>query len=427
MPVIQGLTFEQLRLAVGYNLGAVTLIEADASGSTTTFLTDDLYGGTSDHQGKYIVHIGGGSSNNDGEKRRVISTAISSNRTTLTTFPATTNSSANGHQAELWDQEYDPVRIEAYIDRAIIAATGRAFDPIENTSLHFDGKTRRFDIPSNIAMIKEVMFRRSVKGTTVHACDRIFDEKASQSNFTSAVDDQDSRSGASVKLVIATAASDGDFVIDSIDSVDLSKYTHLEGWVKATTTLAAADFVIRLDNGTVTGDSNDLEILSVPATTAADTWTYFSIALANPETDTAIVSIGLEYNANQVANTVWFDQIQAVVNDSADWAPLPHHLWDIDKEARDLIVKPGGVRVAGYSLMKLLGGDIPVLRTDDSTVNEIDDEYVISQATGLALMAHGGGRATDPDDRRRAAAPWLAIAAQRKRNMPVLTNVRHVI
>jgi len=115
------------------------------------------------------------------------------------------------------------------------------------------------------------------------------------------------------------------------------------------------------------------------------------------------------------------------VNDSADWAPLPHHLWDIDKEARDLIIKPGGVRVAGYSLMKLLGGDIPVLRTDDSTINEIDDEYVINQATGLALMAHGGGRATDPDDRRRAAAPWLGIAAQRKRNMPVLTNVRHVI
>jgi len=411
-PVIQARTREQLRVAVGYNLNVLKLITAAANGSTTTFLTDDLIGGADDHNGKWWL---GTDSPNDGTLARVVDSTISSNQTTLTLYPAV-SSTLNNDTAELWEQKFDPTRIEDFINQAIIAATGHAYDPVEDISLHADREITRFDIPANISIINRLQYRSAVANVSVHLMDRLFDE-TTDADFTQASDDQDKKEGgASLRLTIAGTVSAGDFVTDSIDSLDLSKYTHIEGWVKATTTLAANDFVLRLDSGVVQGDATDLEILNVPATTAADTWTFFRIALANPESDTAIVSIGLEYNANQAANTVWFEDVRAVIADSSVWTNLPTHLWEIDVNARDLILKQAGRDTAGYSLLKIVGGDKPALLTADGSTTEIDDTYIIRFATALALQAAGNP----------TAVTWLALAEQAKRNFPVIENGRIV-
>jgi hypothetical protein len=419
---IAGRTREQLRTSIGYNLGAFIAIEADASGSTTRFLTDDIFSAADDQNGKRIVFTSG---SNDGEIRRVTDTEITGDQTKLTFAPAVGTVTADTHTAELWHSDYSPEAIHDFINQAILHAYGRVYDPEESLALHADGKTARFDIPSEFAMVSHVYYRTGEAAKAVHPCNRKFDE-TEDGDFTQAVDDEDYKRGASLRLTIGGSVSAGDVVTDSISSVDLSGMTHLEGWVKATSTLAAADFVIRLDDGTVQGDSTDLEILNVPATTAADTWTFFRIALATPEKDTAIISVGLEYNANQGANTVWFDDLRATRNDDNRWRPLEKRMWQVDISASDLILTTGGVNTVGYALLKIVGGDDPALLTTDATANEIDDEYVIYRATELAMMAGPVPSEMGLQAHMQKLSNYARKADDAERKFPLLVNARRL-
>ncbi len=404
-------------------------MEADASGLTSTFLTDDIVtGGASEHKGKWLVFTSG--DNNDGSIRQVTGSSIdtTTRRATLTFRPEVTDATANGDTAELWDERYDPSIIHQLINDAIIDATGLAWDPVEDTSLFSDGIRRRFDVPDGIEMVTRLEYRSFKHAISVHQCERVFDETA-DSDFTRAVDTKDFRRGSSLKLTIGAGVSAGDFVTDSIDSKNLSDMTHLEGWVKATTALAAADFVVHMDSQAITSariSSGDvLESLSVPVV-AADTWTRFSIPLANSELDTAIISIGFEYNANETANTVWFDEIEAVRQDDANWAPIPWHLWSLDRGARDLVLTTSALRVAPYNLLKLVGGDIPVTLDADATAAEIDDFYIIAYATAHALMSKASGT-RDGDAHGTRASLWFRRMEQAKRALnPVIAPRRLV-
>ena len=115
-----------------------------------------------------------------------------------------------------------------------------------------------------------------------------------------------------------------------------------------------------------------------------------------------------------------------VQNDTAVWEKLPKHLWTIDKESRDLVFKESGKFETNYSLLKLSGGDKPVLLTSDTDTTEIDDSYIISRATSLALLAASGGPATDPDALRQQASFEFGLSEQAKRRFPTLVNARTV-
>jgi hypothetical protein len=422
---IATLTREQVRTSVGYNLGAIRLIEADAASSTSSFRTDELsLGGAGEQSGGWLIFTSG---DNDGSIRRVYDSSISNQLTTLDFHPRVGTAVADGDTAELWNEDYNPEFIHNFINQSILFSYGHVYDPVEDISLHGDGKTARFDIPSGFSMLNRVEYRSRITALRVLAMSAKFDE-TEDSDFDQDLYTEDKKQGAqSLKLTIGSGVSAGDFITDSLTSIDISKYTHLEGWVKATTTLAANDFVIRLDSGTVQGDSTDLEVLNVPATTGADTWTFFRIALGNPEKDTAIVSVGLEYNANHGANTVWFDDLRVVVNDTAIWAKLLPRHWRIDKEARDLILTLDGRRIINYNLIKLSGGDEPVLLNADATANEIDDQYVIAMTTALALNSRSNSMPADElDGQRRQTTLWFSIAERAKRRFPILTGVREI-
>lgn len=427
MPVA-GRTRRQIEVAVAYNLSGDDFYEGtttSAGGDTTSVIDTNLQGpaGSSQVVGRWVVSTSG---TNDGEIRRSTNFDGTSDMT-VTAFGANV---PNGMTYQLWPDDYNPVMIRSFINDAILDTYNQVFDPEEDISLHGDSRQARFDIPTQFAMLQHVEYRSAVESIQIHPMDRLFDE-TTDSDFTQVVDDQDyKRGGQSLRLTIGAGVSAGDFVTDAIDEIDMSKFTHLEGWVKATSTLAAGDFVIRLDSGTVQGDGTDLEILNVPATTATDTWTFFRIAFANPELDTAIVSVGLEYNANQAANTVWFDDLRVTrttaQRDSALWTELPRHLWYVEGQARDLILTGTGVAVLGYALIKLRGGDLPALPTADTSVMEIDDWYVTCRATELAFMATSGGPQTDPDRRREQVTYWRERANRAKRSFPALTNVRRI-
>jgi len=415
MPIIATQTREDLRVSIGRILRAVKLVEADAAGSTTTFLTDELAtAAATDFNGSWLVFTSG---TNDGSIRQVTTSTVASNRVTLTFFPAVAASTADADTAELWDEEYDPEDIHEYIQQAIRDVTKSVFDPVENISLFADGRTARFSLPTTIYRVRDIYIRKTVTSVTIHDCDTDWDEQTVLANVTRTVDTEDRRKGGgSIRFVLAAAAATGVMSSKKISSLDLRKYTHVEGWAKCTVTTAAGDFRILLDD--TANVASVLENLQIPVLTA-DTWAYVRIAMDTPELDSALISVGVRHQVDIGAATFWLDDVKATVNNEADWVMMPRNLWMLDKEARDLIFIDGGVEWAGYGLIKLVGGDRPLLLTTDSQTNEVPDSFVIYQAAGLALL-------TQPDQTARARM-YLGMAAEEKRNLPPLINVRDTI
>ena len=419
MPVIQGRTREQLRQHVGYALGAIYVSSASSNGTTGTLIDNTLaIGGDDTFNGKWIRFTSGDDEN---AIRRVTDYTASSY--TLTILPALSATSTSGDTYEMWDDEFPPARVDDFINQAIIDATGHAYDPIENIELHGDGKQVRFDIPSNISMISRVEYRAKVSNTRIHATASTFDE-ATDGDFTQSLDTKDKKQGSqSLKMVIASGASAGDFVSDSITSKDISGYDTIEMWVKSTVATSAGNLKLLLDDSA--SCASPLETLSIPAL-SADTWTFVRMSLANPETDTAIISVGLEYDSDLGACTVWIDDIVAVANDTAEWSTLDRRNWKIDKASRDLILTRGGQDALGYALIKITGGDKPALLTTDSGTTEVGDSYIIATAVALALISSSGGPATDPDARRQLSAYWAAQAERERNAFPMLVNARTI-
>ena len=425
MPV-QGRTRKQLRQSIGYNLGAIYVSSASGNGDTTSLIDNTLIGGNDNFIGYNALFTSG---NNDGALRRVSDFVESS--TDITVSPALSNSTATNDTYELWEQGYHPNAIHDFINQAIIDTTGQAYDPVENpdmsndshTALFADGNTLRFDIPSNISIINHLYYRSSVSFTRLHSCNAAFDETV-DGDIAASTDTEDKKQGtASAKFIVAGAATGGEIATDSITSKNISKYDYLECWVKSTVATSAGNLKILLDDSA--SCASPLEELEVPALTA-DTWTYVRMKLSTPELDTAIISIGLEYDAELGACQIRLDDIKVVENDSAVWEIFPKHLWKLDRSARDLIITQDGKFAAGYSLLKITGGDKPSLLSTDSGTTEIDDSYIIARATGLAFASASGGPSTDPDQLRQQAAFWLGLAEQAKRAFPLLITGRAV-
>ena len=420
MPAIQGRTLKQLRQAVGFNLGALHTGTAYDAGSNTTLISLTFVGGDDSYNGKWIAVAD--ASNSDSTEFRIISDyTASAYRATLQ--QQLSFATAAGDSYEVWDEPYKPENINEFINQAIVDSTGKVYDPIENISLHGDGKQTRYDIPSGISQISKIEYRNKISYTRLHDCGTTFDEKT-DGDFTQSLDTKDKKQGTqALKMVIASGASAGDFVTDSITSKNISGYDYIEMWVKSTVATSAGNLKLLLDDSA--SCASPLETLSIPAL-SADTWTFVRMQLSTPELDTAIISVGLEYDSDLGACTVWIDDITAVKNDTAEWSTLDRRLWKIDKEARDLILLRDGQDAIGYALIKIVGGDKPALLSAETDTTEIPEAYIIAFATARALLANSGGASTDPDSRRQLAAYWDGETNRAKASFPMLNNVRTV-
>lgn len=416
MPVVQGRTREQIRVSVGYNLQALYVSSTTSSVDATSVVDTTLRGGDDAHNGKWMVQTSGA---NDEEIRQISDYTQSS--TDMTVAPAFSNTVASGVTYELWNEAYNPARINDFIDQAVIEVTGRVYDPETDVSLHTDGASTTYSIPSQFAMLNKVEQRKTVDSTRIHECGATFDERT-DGDFTQSLDTKDKRQGnQSLKLTIASGASAGDFITDSITSKDISQYDYIEMWVKSTVATSSGNLKLLLDDSA--SCASPLETLSLPALTA-DTWTYCRMALSSPELDTAIISVGFEYDSDLGACVVWIDDIKAVVDASATWEKLGHHLWSIDKSNRNLVFTLDGRAAARYNLLRLTGGDQPAIMSADSSTCEIDEGYVVARATALALSSAWG--LPDPGEARRMAQFWMALSEQAKARMPILQGVRTV-
>jgi hypothetical protein len=420
MAVIAGRTREQIDTSVGYNLGALYVGTTNSSGASdgTTAVDTNLQGGDDVHNGKWLIVTSG---TNDGEIRRVTDYVQSSG--TLTVATAFTAQVASSVTYQLWDEIYDPSALHDFENQAILETYGRAFDTVEDISLHGDGKSTRFDVPSGISMISKLERRSSVDSIRVHEFGTTFDE-TTDGDFTQSLDTEDKKQGAqSLKVVIAAGASADDKITDSITSIDISRATHLEFWIKSTVALSAGQMDILLDD--TAACASPLETLDVPAV-SKDTWTFCRVILNNPELDTAIISVGFRYTTDIAAVTIWLDDMSAVVSDSAVWQTIPQRIWTIDPEEQDLIFTPAGRDLLGYRLLKIKGGDKPALLSSASSTLEIDDEYVIARTTFLSLSAHGRGPTTDADNHNSRAGFWYAVSQRAMAKFPILHGARMV-
>ena len=421
MAIVQGRTRAQLRQSIGYNLGAVYVSSASGNGHAdkNTIVDNTLRGGDDNHNGKWVVF--NDADGTSGQVTRVSDYVAST--TTLTVLPVLAAQTATSDTYELWDDIYSPARIDDLINQAIIDATGHAYDPVEKLDLHTDGTTQRFDIPSGLSMIQNIYYRSSVDSTRILSCNTAFDETV-DSDITVTADSKIKKQGtASNKFVVAAGASAGDIATDSIASRDISAYDYIEFWVRSTVATSSGNLKILLDD--TANCASPLETLSVPAL-SADTWTFCRVALANPRSDTAIISVGLEYDADLGACTIWLDDISAVKNDSAQWTKMPRTIWKIDKEAKDIVFDNYVHGTARYTLLKLVGGDKPALLTADSGTSEIDQQYLIARATALAFASASGGPTTDPDNKNNMAGFWMGMSSSARRAFPLLTDVRLV-
>ena len=419
MPVVMGRTRAQIRQSIGYNLGAVYASAPSSTGSTTTLVDNTLIGGDDAHNGKWVVFSD--ASAGTAEITRV--SDYTSSSTTLTLSPAVANAPVAADSYELWDDEYSPAAIHNFIDQPVIDASDRIFDPVESLALHTDGHQLRHDVPSGLSMLRHIFYRSGVEFTRLHPCNAAFDETV-DSDITVSLDTTDKRQGSqSCKFVIAAGAIAGDIASDSITRKEISGYDYIEFWIKSTVATSAGNLKILLDD--TASCASPIETLSVPAL-SADTWTFCRVALANPETDKAIISVGLEYDSALGACTVWLDDISVVANSTAKWERVPRNLWRIDLGDSAIVFNSYFHGVAPYHLLKLVGGDKPALLSSDTATSEIPDQYLIAQGTGMAFAAASGGPTTDPDQRRSQAGFWFGKARSDRRQFPLLTDVRLV-
>ena len=420
MPVLQGRTREEIEIAIGDNLNAIFVSTTTGTGTDESFFDTTLLGSADNHNGKWASFKSG---TNDGQIRRVKDFDGNDELGKVTIFPTGTalGAIAKGVTYHLWEEAYQPERVDRAINQAIVDITGRAFDPVEITSLFFDRITTRFDIPTGISMINRIEYRT--------IAEKVLDEAdsgwtAGSSVTVSSDTELKKRGTGSTKLAIGSVTAGDVIAYKDITEVDITDYTHVEFWARASFTTTAGDYKFLIDD--TAASVSPIETLSFPDLTA-DTWTFVRLALANADDLTAVISIGVEDDVgDNDSQTLWIDDVRVVKDHTTQWWKLfPQH-WRIDKEARDLVLTNSGRDLAGYGQMKMSGGDTPVLLDADSTVTEVHASYIIYRASALLMAAQSGGQDTDIDNNAGRSGAWMTLANQQRRRFDVLQDARMV-
>ena len=395
MAVINARTREEIRVAIGDRLGAVRVGTMTGSGSTSTGVDAEMPNANDHENGNTIVFTSG---DNDGQIR-IQNSYVGSTNTWTIRGDVLGTATADGDSYESWSEDMPPARVNRFIDDAVTTVTRKGAPPSSDISLHGYRDRHTFDIPTALVGIQHLKYRSNFTNTRIHNCNTVWDELV-DAEVTATADDEDYAEGnTSNRFVITASAEAADILAsDDITSLDISRYDTVEFWIKSTVALTAGDLSVRLSSTASAGTAT--EELAVPAT-AADTWTFHRVTLANPESDTAIISVGLIHTSDIGAATVWIDDIRAVVDDSAQWVQVHKRFWDRDKDRRELILHPTAFSQMGYSLFKLEGYKKPTQLSADATTADIEPEYIIARVTAWLMRSRGNRYAN------RREADWL--------------------
>ena len=151
----------------------------------------------------------------------------------------------------------------------------------------------------------------------------------------------------------------------------------------------------------------------------AATWYKHSLSLANPHSDTAIISIGIYQVSDVGAFTFYIDEVDSVMSTSKDYRELPTEYWQITKGSTPYLqISPTGLSVMGSNTqLKLTGYQLCSRLDADATAADIDPAYIISKATGQLLISHAKSQYLDVQDKAGLATYWLGEAGKKLRGM----------
>ena len=415
MAAFQSRTREQIRRSIAANLDQAPASSATGTGSSTTIVDASTMGGDDEYNGGWIIFTSGA---NDGVIRRV--TDYTSSTGTFTFKPAA-GSTSSDDTYEYWRAEYPPERIHEFINQAITQRTPRGLVINEDISNHGHIRDSRYDIPTAMAAISQVDYRHQYSGKKVDEASTAWTVSLLQEDSPPAVtivaDSEDNKAFSSSTRMYLSGVSAATVGYKDISSLDLRRYDTLEFWFKSSVTHAAGDLTIVLGEGSTLATPR--ETINIPAATAR-TWTYMRVSLANPELLSAIKSVGLKYVTGTSTRYIWINDIKAVETESAVYNRLWSGTYRVDREARKVFLSESARKEVGYSLVRLIGYNLPSLLSSDSTACEIDPDLVVARATSKTLFSLARGRTTDPDDNDRRAAYFEGIAAQAERSLPAI-------
>jgi hypothetical protein len=418
MAVLEAVSREEIAVAVGDNLGAVTVSTMTDAGSTSTFNDDSLPDSDNKFNGDWFR----GTSGTNDEAIRPISDYDGTTTVGTLRGDVLGASTADGDTYEIWDKDLPPDRVHRNINRAVRTITRRGAVPFTEESLHASRQVSSYAPTSTCIGIKSIQYRSDHSYRTVQNCDAVWSELV-DSDVTATQDTENYRQGnGSLKLAVAAATSAGDILAsEAVTKDDYSGFTHIEFWFYTTVTTTAGQISLRLSSAASAATAT--EEIAIPATTAL-TWSWYRVALANPQSDTAIISVGVIYTADIGAATLNFDGIKVTRDLQGDWVTLNRRFWYVDKDQREVRFTAEAVDIANYAWLRMIGRKKPSELNADATNCDIDPEYIIAKATEFTLRATGDRFANTRDGAMTTATEWKLEAEALRQKMLYPTGIR---
>lgn len=362
--------------------------EAASDGSTTTLVDPKLKGGSEDHKGKEII-ITDATNSIEGEITYVQSYVPTSH--TLILYPALSAATKDGDTYEMHNADGPTIaRINSAINQAILDATDDCvLDYEDETTLIKENYKYLYTIPTTFVGLSRIEYvSKTMIEHIIHACERTWDEL--QDTDVTVSLESDFRGASWVKMVVADGCAAGDiFATDSIDELDLSDCDAVAITLFSTIALTAGYLKLLFDN--TAKCASPVETLSIPATTA-NTETTHIISLSNPQSDSAIISVGIENDTDVGAFTLRVKEIRGINTSTRIWKAIHPREWTVIQGStpKFQISSLAHNTIPDRSPFRLQGYQKPSELSDDSTACPIDPAYVIERATATLLLQKAG-------------------------------------
>lgn len=407
MSIFQSLTRGEIRRSIGKNLGILIDGAATAADAGKTLLTDtkNLLGGDDEHNQKEVMIYDATGSIADGESS-VVSDFASNVATCVPVFSAAI---AIGDKYEMWKTPWRIDDINDAINQAINDISNKALKIKQDDSLFTESDKVLYAIPSGFTHISKVEYVYNVSEVDIDDCESAW---TAGTNVTATADSAFNKEGTyCAKLVVAAGAGATQVLgYFTISSLDISAYDKIEFWMYSSIALTAGQLQIHLSATAALASA--LETINIPAMSAG-IWYRHSLSLANPHSDTAIITVGIYQVSDVGACTLYVDDIIAVNSGTKEFEELPIEHWDIARGSTNYLqISSSGLSLIGTDeFLRLTGYQIPSRLTADSTTADVNPAWLIARVTGRLLISHAKSSYLDIHDRKSLSAYWLGDAA----------------
>jgi len=409
---MQSRTRLQIRTSIGRPLGAIFGTASDDGDTSSLIDTVGLYGGDDIHIGKevYISTINGSAVT---ETVRVSDSATGGD---CTISPVASGVIKEDDVYEMWPTPLSRDDVNDVIDMAIMEAT-RKVQPKKQTEGHFTlDEILEYSWLSGYTAVYLLEYCKSIGiEKTINNCEVAWDDETNGANALSTL--YKVEGSYSNAITVSADAGAGELLsTDVISSVDLSQCDKVEIWMRSSVALDAGDMQLHLDNTAACASA--LETLDIPAMDANKDYVHV-ISLANPTSDTAIISCGIYQVCDKGACILYVDHIRAYKSTSREFVTLNSQHWDVVRGSASTIkLTELGLAMVGVGKeIRISGYQIPTIMTADTDTCTVDPAFVVYWAIGHMMLNHAKSRQLKINERAELGKVNFGKAEQLLREM----------